>query len=82
MDRPALVTTFTLVAPGSATVDTETVTVTGNGTYTTPTGFTLPPTGPAGVYQNGAAIDALVTPPLPADDLAASLLWLARTQGF
>ena len=27
------------------TVDTETVTVSGNGTYTTPTGFTLPTTG-------------------------------------
>src|SRR5262249_39064250 len=33
-------------------VDTETVTVTGNGTYTTPTGFTLPTTGTvAGTYQ-------------------------------
>jgi len=31
-------------------VDTETVTVNGNGTYTTPTGFTVPLTGP-GVYQ-------------------------------
>src|SRR5262249_45970432 len=36
--------TFTLVYNGS-TVDTETVTVSGNGTYTTPTGFTLPISG-------------------------------------
>ncbi|WP_408893365.1 S-layer homology domain-containing protein [Paenibacillus taichungensis] len=35
--------TFSLSAPGGATVDTETVTVNGNGTYTTPTGFTLTP---------------------------------------
>ena len=33
-------------------VDTETVTVSGNGTYTTPTGFTLPTTGTVtGTYQ-------------------------------
>ena len=30
---------------GATPVDTETVTVTGNGTYTTPAGFTLPSTG-------------------------------------
>ena len=42
---------FTLTSPGGATVDTETVAVTGNGTYTTPTGFTLPTTGTvAGTY--------------------------------
>src|SRR5207245_2003586 len=33
--------TFTLKY-GNSTVDTETVTVSGNGTYTTPTGYTLP----------------------------------------
>jgi hypothetical protein len=44
--------TFTLVAPGGGTVDTETVTVSGNGTYTTPNGFTLPTTGTVtGTYQ-------------------------------
>ena len=45
--------TFTLFQNGGATpVDTESVTVTGNGTYTTPTGFTLPSTGTvAGTYQ-------------------------------
>uniref|UniRef100_UPI0005945613 DUF11 domain-containing protein n=1 Tax=Gorillibacterium massiliense TaxID=1280390 RepID=UPI0005945613 len=45
--------TFRLLAPdGATTVDTETVTVNGNGTYTTPTGFTLPSTGSvAGTYQ-------------------------------
>ena len=43
--------TFTL-HQGGALVDTETVTVTGNGTYTTPTGFALPTTGTvAGTYQ-------------------------------
>ena len=44
--------TFTLTAPGGPVVDTETVTVNGNGTYSTPTGFTLPTTGTAsGTYQ-------------------------------
>ena len=44
--------TFTLAAPGGPVVDTETVTVNGNGTYTTPVGFTLPTTGTAtGTYQ-------------------------------
>ena len=37
-------------------MDTETVTVNGNGTYTTPTGFTLPATGSvAGTYQWNAS---------------------------
>jgi hypothetical protein len=50
--NPTGTITFTLVAPGGGTVDTETVTVTGNGTYTTPTGFTLPTTGTVtGTYQ-------------------------------
>jgi hypothetical protein len=44
--------TFTLIAPGGATVDTETVAVNGDGTYTTPTGFTLPSSGTVtGTYQ-------------------------------
>jgi uncharacterized repeat protein (TIGR01451 family) len=44
--------TFTLVAPGGATVDTETVTVSGNGTYSTPTGYTLPTSSTVtGTYQ-------------------------------
>ena len=43
--------TFTL-HQGSTLVDTEMVAVTGNGTYTTPTGFTLPATGTVtGTYQ-------------------------------
>ena len=38
--------TFTLIAPGGVTpVDTETVTVNGDGTYQTPTGYTLPGSG-------------------------------------
>ena len=37
---------------GTTPVDTEAVTVSGNGTYTTPTGFTLPSSGTAtGTYQ-------------------------------
>ena len=44
--------TFTLVAPGGSTVDTETATVSGNGSYTTPSGYTLPTTGMVtGTYQ-------------------------------
>ena len=43
--------TFTLYL-GSTLVDTETVSVTGNGSYTTPTGYTLPTTGTVtGTYQ-------------------------------
>ena len=43
--------TFTLYQ-GTTLVDTETVTVTGNGTYTTPTGYTLPTAGGVtGAYQ-------------------------------
>ncbi len=52
--NPTGTITFTLFHNGGPTpVDTETVTVTsGNGTYTTPTGFTLPPTGTVtGTYQ-------------------------------
>ena len=43
--------TFTLYL-GSTLVDTETVPVNGDGTYTTPTGYTLPTTGTVtGTYQ-------------------------------
>jgi ELWxxDGT repeat protein len=43
--------TFTLYH-GSILVDTETATVSGNGTYTTPAGYTLPTTGTVtGTYQ-------------------------------
>src|SRR5262249_26021101 len=48
--HPTATITFTLVGPGvPAGGHTETVTVNGNGTYTTPTGFT--PGMAAGVYQ-------------------------------
>ena len=44
--------TFTLYTRAAPLVDTETVTVSGNGTYTTPTGYTLPTTGTVtGTYQ-------------------------------
>ena len=45
--------TFDLYAPGGVVpVDTEIVTVSGDGTYGTPTGYTLPTTGPVtGTYQ-------------------------------
>ena len=51
--NPTGTITFTLYYNGGGTpVDTETVTVSGNGIYTTPTGFTLLGTGPAiGTYQ-------------------------------
>jgi hypothetical protein len=43
--------TFTLDNPSDAVVDTETVTVCGNGTYTTSTAYTLPTSGTvAGTY--------------------------------
>ncbi len=48
--NPAGSITFTLKYNG-VTVDTETATVTGNGTYSTPTGYTLPSSGTvAGSY--------------------------------
>jgi hypothetical protein len=47
--NPTGTLTFTLSLNGTV-VDTETVTVNGNGPYTTPTGFKVPLTGP-GVYQ-------------------------------
>jgi hypothetical protein len=44
--------TFTLHDPSSNVVDTETATVNGNGSYSTPTGYTLPTTGTViGTYQ-------------------------------
>ncbi len=59
--------TFTLVSPSGKTLDTETVGVKGNGTYTTPVGYGLPTSAAAGVYQwnatytgdvnNNAAVD-------------------------
>jgi uncharacterized repeat protein (TIGR01451 family) len=49
--HPTGTITFTLFHQGTL-VDTETATVNGNGTYTTPTGFTLPSTGTVtGTYQ-------------------------------
>ena len=39
--RPTGTVTFTLIAPGGGTVDTETASVSGNGSYTTPAGYTL-----------------------------------------
>jgi hypothetical protein len=43
---------FTLHNPGGTLVDTETVNVSGDGSYTTPTGYTLPTTGTdTGTYQ-------------------------------
>ena len=48
--------TFTLIAPGGSTVDTETINVSGNGTYATPTGYTLPTSGTViGTYQWNAS---------------------------
>ena len=50
--EPTGTITFTLHNPGGTLVDTETVTVSGNGSYTTPTGYTLPTTGTdTGTYQ-------------------------------
>ena len=52
-NSPTGTITFTLFQNGGTTpVDTESVAVNGNGTYTTPTGFTLPTTGTViGTYQ-------------------------------
>ncbi len=51
-DNPTGTITFTLIAPNGTAVDTETVSVNGNGTYTTPTGYTLPTNAAViGLYQ-------------------------------
>jgi uncharacterized repeat protein (TIGR01451 family) len=52
-NSPTGTITFTLFQnDGTTPVDTESVAVNGNGTYTTPTGFTLPTTGTViGTYQ-------------------------------
>ena len=53
--------TFTLYL-GSTLVDTETAAVSGNGSYTTPTGYTLPTTGTVtGTYQWDASSTATPT---------------------
>ena len=50
--NPTGTLTFTLVDPNGVTVNSETVAVNGNGSYTTPTGYTLPSTGNIlGTYQ-------------------------------
>ena len=59
--------TFTLVGPGGSTLDTETVPVSGNGSYATPTGYTLPTAGSViGTYQWNASYSG------DANDSAAS----------
>src|SRR5438309_1325113 len=50
--NPGGVITFSLFDPNNVVIDTETVTVSGNGTYTTPVGF-VP--NAAGTYQWVAA---------------------------
>jgi hypothetical protein len=58
---------FTLTGPDGATVDSERVTVNGDGIYTTPTGFTLPTSGAAtGTYRGTPPITvtSTTTPPL------------------
>ena len=55
--------TFTLYS-GTTLLDTETVSVSGNGTYTTPTGYTLPTTkAVAGTYQSDASYSGTETTP-------------------
>ena len=43
--------TFTLYSPSSALLDTETVRVNGDGTYSTPLGYKLPSNAAVGTYQ-------------------------------
>jgi hypothetical protein len=67
--NPSGTITFTLYSPSNTVVDTETVTVTGDGTYTTPNGYV--PTA-AGTYQwvatyTGDSKNNGVTSPLGAE---------------
>ena len=50
-DDPTGTITFTLYSPSGTLLDTETVTVSGDGTYTTPNGYTLPANAATGTYQ-------------------------------
>ena len=57
-DDPTGTITFTLYNPNGKSVDTETVNVSGDGSYTTPTGYTLPTSGQvSGTYQWDATYD-------------------------
>ena len=47
--------TFSLVSPSGTTLDTETASVNGDGSYSTPKGYTLPTNAAAGTYQWDAA---------------------------
>src|SRR5262249_48014871 len=51
LNYPTGTITFTLTGPNLLAVDTETVTVNGNGDYTTPTGFALTAGTLAGTYS-------------------------------
>ena len=58
VNLPTGLITFTLDGPTSAQVDQETVSVNGDGNYTTPAGYLLPPTGTVtGTYHWYAAYD-------------------------
>jgi large repetitive protein len=70
--RPTGTLTFALLGPGGSAVDTETVAVNGNGSYTTPNGFTLPTSGLAiGTYQWNATYGGDTNNSL-ASDISAS----------
>ena len=67
--------TFTLYNPGGTLVATRTATVSGNGSYTTPTGYTLPTTGTVtGTYQWDASYNSVTptTRPPPRTTLRAN----------
>ena len=63
--NPTGTITFTLTGPGGSIFDTETVVANGNGTYATPTGFTLNDEDAVGVYSIDEALG----------DLAVYQLW-------
>jgi parallel beta-helix repeat protein len=49
--NPAGTITFTLYSPNDTVLDTETMTVNGDGTYSTPRGYSLPTNPAPGTYQ-------------------------------
>lgn len=69
-DSPTGTITFTLFNPTNQLVDTETVTVDGDGTYTTPTGYTLPTSifSVIGTYQWDASYSGDGTNAASSDD--------------
>ena len=67
--------TFTLYSPNDTLLDTETVTINGDGTYSTPRGYSLP-SNPARAHTNGTpAMVAIRTTTRPPTTMTMQKRW-------